>query len=332
MILSVIMSVYNNEKYLCDAMNSIATQTFSDYEFLITNDGSTDNTKSILEHYAKQDHRIHLINQANKGLTWSLNHMISLAKGDFIARMDADDISLPGRFEYQIKKMREHPEYLFTGCWIQTIDGNGLPQKEVVWPDRPNLLRKHLRIGHNCFAHGSIMMRKTVFKNIKYRFRYGQDYDLWLRLTETGNAGMVEKVLFQHRYHNDSISDSLYSCRKELIALMLTLHKERIQFQKEETSWQKQETHILKKASSLPKAERSKKSIFQNAIHFITNGQHKHARQELLKIIKCDGLKPRIYFLFFLSHLPVFFVKPLIRILKSFRNRRSYVREPTLNK
>ena len=123
---SVIMSVYNGEKYLKEAINSILNQTFKDYEFIIVNDASTDKSIKILEEYAKKDNRIGLIhNEKNIGLTRSLNKAIKSANGAYIARQDADDISLPPRLEEEVNFLDKHPTVGLVGSYAWMIDEKG---------------------------------------------------------------------------------------------------------------------------------------------------------------------------------------------------------------
>ncbi len=121
---SVIMSVYNGDKYLREAIESILNQTFTDFEFIIVNDGSTDNSLEIIESY--DDERIKTINnKKNIGLTKSLNKALKFAKGKYIARQDADDVSLPNRFEKQVEYLDSHPEVALVGTSVYLIDENG---------------------------------------------------------------------------------------------------------------------------------------------------------------------------------------------------------------
>src|SRR5438067_12011849 len=113
--ISVIMSVYNAEAFLEAAVQSVLMQSFSDFEFIIIDDGSTDRSNQILQDYARKDNRVRLISRPNKGLTASLNEGLKLARGEFIARMDADDVAAPDRFKIQVEYLRDHPEVSVRG-------------------------------------------------------------------------------------------------------------------------------------------------------------------------------------------------------------------------
>ena len=122
---SVCMPVYNTERYVAEAVESILAQTLGDFEFVIIDDGSTDGSRAILEPYAKQDDRIRLISRPNTGIIGARNEALGLAKGELIAVMDSDDVALPERFEVQVAYLREHPEVVCLGSKVQCIDEAG---------------------------------------------------------------------------------------------------------------------------------------------------------------------------------------------------------------
>ena len=205
-LVSVVMSVYNGEKYLREAIDSILNQTFTDFEFIIINDGSTDGTLKIIKSY--KDPRIVLISRENKGLVASLNEGIKKAQGKYIARMDADDISLPTRLEKQTKYMEAHLECVMVGAGITFIDDKG---KET---GRSPLLLHHddikLEILVRCpVAHPVVFFRRITFKNTGgYRQSYfpAEDYDLWLRFMEQGRLANLGEILLEYRELNSGIS------------------------------------------------------------------------------------------------------------------------------
>src|SRR5437016_6143907 len=122
---SIIMAVHNAERFLAAAVESVLAQSFGDFEFIIVDDGSSDDSGAILRQFAKQDDRIHLIARENRGLTCSLNEMIAEARGEFLARMDADDLALPQRLAVQVKFMQEHPDVVLLGGAYELIDEAG---------------------------------------------------------------------------------------------------------------------------------------------------------------------------------------------------------------
>jgi len=200
--ITVLMSVYNGEKYLREAMDSILNQTFKDYEFIIVNDGSTDRTLGILQSY--RDPRIRIINnQENIGLTKSLNEGLKLAKGEYIARQDADDLSLPGRLARQLSFMEAHPEVGGLGTWADIIDAQGKRLRTVQGPANHDEICAHLLI-HNPFVHTSMFVRRQTLEKAggyQENLRYAQDYDLWWRLSQVRRVAVIPQALVQRREH-----------------------------------------------------------------------------------------------------------------------------------
>lgn len=202
---TVLMSVYNGESYLNEAVDSILTQTFTDFEFLIIDDASTDSTPEILRSYVDPRIRI-IINEKNQGLTKSLNKGLEIAVGEYIVRMDADDISLPERLEVQVKFMENNPEIYVCGSWIEIIGCNS----GEIWeyPTDSNEIKcKHL---FECsIAHPSVIFKKDLpdQNHLRYdpTFKRSQDYDLWVRISTSYLLANIGKVLLKHRIHQSAI-------------------------------------------------------------------------------------------------------------------------------
>jgi len=230
---SVIMSVYNGERYLLEAIDSIINQTFEDFEFIIINDGSTDGTKEIVESY--DDERIMLIEQANMGLTKSLNRGLRLANGEYIARMDADDISHPERLHRQVSFLEQNKDIGLIGTDLLVINENGkLLYKINLPPDNPTIKQNMLKC--NQFGHGSVMFRKECIDKVGfYREEVGpaEDYDLWLRIADEYDIANISEPLYQWRFHNKQVSavSGIYHMKCALFAVELA--KERNQFGKD---------------------------------------------------------------------------------------------------
>lgn len=209
-IISVLMPVYNAERYLAKAVESILMQTFADFEFIIVDDGSTDQSLKILQNYAVQDSRIRLTSRANQGLVYSLNEMIGQARGKFLARMDADDIAMPERFAKQVTFLQAHPECVAVGAQVLLIDPVELPLCKFAKPitheqiDFAHLSGK----GGGSIVHPSVMMRATAVSQIGgYRpeMESAEDLDLFLRLAEIGRLANLQEVLLWYRMHPKSI-------------------------------------------------------------------------------------------------------------------------------
>ena len=201
------MSVYNGERFLVECIDSIVNQTFTNFEFIIINDGSTDGTGAILERYAQVDDRIFVHNQENQGLTASLNTGCKLARGEYIARMDGDDISFPDRLAKQVHYMETHPEIGILGTWIEYIGENGERYGQWHTPTQPVLIGWSLIFG-TCLAHPTVIMRSDVLESLQYyrpEALHVEDYDLWTRASFSTKLANLPEVLLQRRKRADSI-------------------------------------------------------------------------------------------------------------------------------
>lgn len=234
--ISVIMSVYNGQKYLKEAIESILNQTFKDFEFLIINDGSTDKTPEILEKYKRQDRRIKIINNAkNIGLTKSLNKGINIARGEYIARMDADDISLPERLEKQINFLDSHSEIGLLGAAYFEINEKGEIIGKKIFPVSDQELRKRL-IRFNPFFHASIMIRKKILNEVggyNEEIKRAQDYELWFRIAKKTKIANLPEPLMKRRYTKENIS---VKNENEQIKLAIEIRKKAIK-ERQYPSW-----------------------------------------------------------------------------------------------
>ncbi len=201
------MSVYNGERFLKEAIESILHQTYKDFEFLIVNDCSNDLSRNIILSY--NDPRIRLIdNGQNIGLTRSLNKGLMLARGKYIARMDADDISMPDRLEKEIAFMEANPDYAVVGTFLKVINENSdvkyTIEKPIEYAQIIEFLKKD-----SCIAHGSAMMRKTCLFDVGLydeSFEKAQDYDLWLRISERYKIYNISEYLYMWRIHDKNLS------------------------------------------------------------------------------------------------------------------------------
>lgn len=204
---SVIMSVYNGGGYLLEAIKSIQNQTFNNLEFLIVNDASADNTAQILQQI--DDPRIRVFtNQQNLGLTRSLNKVLKHCRGDFIARMDADDVSHPFRLEKQVFFLESHPSYALVGSAYYVINETGKTIYRVDVLTESQQIKAGLE-KQNWFGHGSVLMRKSALKMVDgydEEFRCAQDYDLWLRLSEHYELANIKEPLYFWRKTSQAVS------------------------------------------------------------------------------------------------------------------------------
>ncbi|MDD2337894.1 MAG: glycosyltransferase, partial [Geobacteraceae bacterium] len=210
--ITVLMPLFNGKRYVREAVESILGQTFADFEFLIIDDGSTDDSCAIVESYG--DPRIRLItNGKNLGVTATLNRGIKLGRGEYIARMDCDDISLPTRLAEQIEYLERNPDCAMVAIPVLQIDEDG--RNCGVWPDDRNTLTSEALYRFlpraNCIAHPGIMIRKSILSHYRYNEfqRIAQDYDLWLRMSADRLViTKLAKPLLKYREHSASVTSS----------------------------------------------------------------------------------------------------------------------------
>ncbi|MGX5818853.1 glycosyltransferase family 2 protein [Chitinophaga lutea] len=207
--ITIILPVYNGAAFLAPAIQSMLDQTFGDFELLIVNDGSTDNSQEIIDSF--RDERIRAIVQPNRGLVAALNRGVQEARGRYIARMDADDVSLPERLAKQVEYMEAHPETVVLSTVVDLIDEQG--NLRGTWAqDKKYVTREQIR--HilpylNCLTHSNILARREVMQQYPYRpeQKHIEDYDLWLRMLSDGL--IIEKlpdVLLYVRVHQTSVT------------------------------------------------------------------------------------------------------------------------------
>jgi len=206
---SVIMSAFNEENYLKESVESILSQTYGDFEFIIINDNSTDKTKDILNNLAKKDSRIKIItNIQNIGLTKSLNKAIKIARGEYIARQDADDISLPERFKSQIEFLDNNPDIKILGTFNYAIDKKGKVLAKNTLLTAHKEIKKNL-IKRNPFIHSSVMIDREILNKVglyNEEFETTQDYELWFRILKIAKGANLPLFLIKKRYWAEMIS------------------------------------------------------------------------------------------------------------------------------
>jgi len=207
-LVSLILSAFNAERYLNKSIESILNQTMPHFEFIIINDGSTDNSLEIIKHY-KKDGRIKLINnKVNLGLTKSLNIGLKNSKGKYIARMDADDISMPYRLETEVNFLENNPEIALIGSYYYLIDENDKIIKEIKHPLEYEDIKWYL-LFDNCFGHSTVMFRRELLNKVGYyseKYKYAQDYEYWVRISEKYKVKNLDKFLVKIRTHPQNIT------------------------------------------------------------------------------------------------------------------------------
>jgi glycosyltransferase involved in cell wall biosynthesis len=225
------MPVFNGGRFLRESIESVLRQTFSDFEFLIVNDGSTDSSRDIILSY--DDPRLRLIeNSKNLGVTKSLNRGLELAQGDFVARQDADDISHPKRFEKQLAYLNEHPEVAVLGSEARYVDEHGRQLQSFLW-SRP---LSEMSIRWTCmfespFIHSSVMVRSNILKDkcggYDSNYLKSQDHELWTRIVYDHVCRNLPEPLIEFRIHSHSLSSNFTI---ENIESFVATHNRAIQF------------------------------------------------------------------------------------------------------
>jgi glycosyltransferase involved in cell wall biosynthesis len=238
---SVLIPVYNAEKYLSQAIDSIINQTFSDWELIIIDDGSLDSSGDIARAYSDKDGRIKFYeNEQNSGLIYTLNKGIKLCQCEYIARMDADDIAMPTRLEKQVRFMDNHADYAMCGSYAQVIDENGKIIGKITALSSDEYLRINLLFSVP-FVHPSVMIRASILSNgylFDPRFKHAEDYDMWRRIAHEHKVANIPAFLLKYRWHTTNVS-SVYSqvqeevkasiIREELCSIGLNPSEEDIQ-------------------------------------------------------------------------------------------------------
>jgi glycosyltransferase involved in cell wall biosynthesis len=215
---SVLMPVYNADRYVAEAVESILKQTFTDFEFIIINDGSTDNSLQLLEKYANQDARIKLVSRENRGLINTLNEGLALAQAPLIARMDADDVAFIDRFQLQVSFMGQHPEIACVGGYAEIIDAAGRALALMKEPEDNQQIQEMALKGHAPFVHPTTMLRKGQVEaagGYRGEFEAAEDLDLWLRLGEISVLANIPHPLIKYRMLTNSVSGSNIALQRQ---------------------------------------------------------------------------------------------------------------------
>ena len=218
---SVVMTVYNTERYVAEAVESVLAQTFRDFELIIIDDGSTDRSTSILNDLARRDGRIRLVSRPNTGIVAAANEGIGMARGKYLARMDSDDVCLPHRFETQARYLDDHPDCVLLGSRVTVVDPYGSP----VFDSGQKLT--HDEIDAELLSSGggwavvqpSAMMRTDAVRQVgAYRGTHNvsEDQDLFLRLAEVGRVANLPGPLLLYRRHYQSVMHTQWKQRQEV--------------------------------------------------------------------------------------------------------------------
>jgi glycosyltransferase involved in cell wall biosynthesis len=209
-LVSVLMSVYNSDRYLKQTVESILKQTYHTFEFVVIDDGSTDRSLAILQNYAAQDHRIRLTHRENRGIPKTRNELVAQAKGALIAVIDADDIAFPDRLALQVAFMEQNPEVVWVGGAFDLIDDRGRRLTRIEFPQTNAEIQQLLVQGSTSFLHPGAMIRRSAIEQVggyDEALPTAHDLDLWLKLSDIGNLANLKQPVVQYRIHANSICD-----------------------------------------------------------------------------------------------------------------------------
>ena len=205
-LVSVVMPVYNSEKYLKEAMDSILSQSYQNIELVIIDNGSSDSSRKII--LSISDSRIRFLqNEQNFGIVFSRNRGLEEAAGKYVATLDSDDIALPGRIAEQVSFLEAHPDYGLCGTFYHTIDANGKILKKINFPTSDRDIQTYLTIG-NCFGNSTMMLQSKLAKELKYRqnFDMVEDYELWYRISKRAKVANLPFYGTNYRVHGNNLS------------------------------------------------------------------------------------------------------------------------------
>lgn len=209
-MVSVLMAVYNSEKYVAQAVESILNQTLSEFELLVIDDGSTDRSRLILEEYTAEDPRIRLISRENRGIPRTRNELLAQASAELIAVMDSDDVAMPERLARQVDFLQQHPQVVCLGSAYALIDAKGRWLTQLPLPLTDAEIQQKALAGHASIFQPCAMMRRAVVQQVggyDETMTQAEDLDLWLRLGEVGELANLPDVLVQYRLHSNSVSE-----------------------------------------------------------------------------------------------------------------------------
>jgi glycosyltransferase involved in cell wall biosynthesis len=236
-LVSVVAAVYNGRRYLRQSVQSVLSQEGVELEFVVVDDGSTDGSGDVLAELAAADPRLRVLRQENQGLTRALIRGCAEARGELIARHDADDLSLPARLRRQAERLAGDAELSMVSCSAEAIG----PEDEPLYlsqrsEDSPDLRDFDFRSWQAPPAHGTVMFRRSAYRRAggyREEFYFAQDMDLWLRMNEIGHVAFLRDVLYAYRVSESCISNRHRPLQRELARLVHACHEARRQAQSE---------------------------------------------------------------------------------------------------
>ena len=208
---SVLMPVYNGSRYLRGAIESVLAQSFGDFELIVVDDGSTDGVRRVLREYERRDTRVRLFERPHAGIVATLNFGLRQCRGEFVARMDGDDVALPNRLEAQVALLRREPGVAVVGGGYELVDAAGRLLRIEYPPTGDAALQELCLSGRTPICHPLATIRRsalTVAGDYDAGLEMAEDLDLWLRLGEVGRLACVPEVVLKYRQHSGSLSET----------------------------------------------------------------------------------------------------------------------------
>ena len=311
--ITVLMPAYNVEKYIEEAITSVLQQTFSDFELVIVNDGSTDMTENIIKVF--NDPRIILINQPNQGVAAALNKGLKIAKGDYIARFDADDICMPKRFSIQLGFLLNHPDYIIIGSDVDYID---MHNEFVFSYTSSYYTNEEIQLNKlkTCpFIHSNVLFRKDAVINVggyNIHAHTFEDHLLWQKILATGKGCNLSEKLLKVRLNPNSITiDEKWRCRNFHKIKDEALARGNI------TETEGNELLAILKAQDIKKIKEGSYYALLSKKYLWNNYQPKKARQNLKKTLSLKPVDINSYLLLLLSYMPEKLIQTIYRLQRS---------------
>ena len=307
--LSVIMPVFNAERYLVDSISSILNQSFKDFEIILINDGSKDNSLNIIKKFKRLDKRIVLINnKSNRGLPKSINSGLRIAKGKYIARMDADDISMPDRFLIQFNYLEEHRDIFLIGSSAEVIDENNNHIGSLIKYDNYRKIYRKL-LDSNPLIHPSIMFRN---EKILYRekFKASEEYDFYLRLLSLGkHITNLPQKLIKYRVSKNSFVSTAPN-QRYFFEKAKQFYRQRTEKGKDEyNSFNLDEIKVEEKPNF------DKNNLRAIIIIKLFDNQMTKVRENIFEYTKKYGLDKKMIMTYIISFLPIKLILKIREIL-----------------
>lgn len=310
------MPVYNSGKLIHQTINSILNQTYSNFEFIIVNDASIDNTLEVIKAYKKKDSRIKIINnQINLGISLSSNKGLDAAKGKYIAMMDHDDISLPERLEMQINYLEKNQGVFLIGTGNYYIDENNKIINKIKTITNENKIKKDMINGTNRICHPSIMFRNNTKIRYREKIYFAQDVDFFLQLMSAGKKlSNIKEVLLHYRVHNTQTSMEKRNKQLLFAKKASEFYKERIKFGKD--SYNKFDPNEIFKINADTSNNRD---VISSEIFYNFHKQdYKNLRKYSRKYFKLFGYKDRVTIYFIISYLPKYIIRAALKLKRRF--------------